>query len=430
MRVHYLILPILVAWASVGMSQTMMTNTPNASPKATVSQMIGLTKVYISYHRPAVKERAVWGKLVPYNATWRAGANENTVIYFSDDVWIEGEKLAAGKYGFHIIPREGEATLVFSTNHSSWGSYSYNEAEDALRVEIKTKSTDYHTEYLTYGFTNFEKSAATCYLKWEKMKFPFTIKTDVHEAVLAGFRDDLRTKPGWTWAGWNEAANYCLQNDINHKEALGWASRSVFMDPNPNNMLVKAKLTAQSKEDLSDEETQKVILKTLGKDLEAHSVTWKEYHGAANYAMKAKAWDKAMEWIETSVGMSRNMTNLMTKTQILEEKGETKEAKKVKTEALEKGTNAELNMFGYQLMWSGKTAEAVEIFKANAEKNPEDPNVWDSLGEGYMNNNQKEEAIKALKKSLSLNPPANVKANSLNLLQQMGVKHHDKKIQP
>jgi len=395
-------------------AQSQLLTTPAASPKALVGQTIGVTDIYVSYHRPAVKEREVWGNLVPYHAVWRAGANDNTVIKFTDNVKIEGKDLPAGKYGLHMIPGKEKWTVIFSHNHSSWGSYSYSEKEDALRVEVTPQKADAFQESLSYAFENLDTDKAACVLHWENLKVPFTVEVDVHEAVLAGMRDDLRSKAGWTWKGWNDAAAYCLNNEVNHEEALGWASRSVFMSPNAQNMTVKANLVSKVK-------GEEAMWKSMAKDLEALPCTWKEYDAAANFALKHEKYDEAMAWSEQAVNMNPTMTSMMTKAQILAHQGDKAAAKKVKKEAIAKGSNGELNAYGYQLLFSGKGEEALEVFEANTEKHPEDPNVWDSLGECYVNLGMKEKAVKALKKSLSLNPPANVRANSTKLLGQLGV---------
>ena len=126
-----------------------------------MGEQVGLTDVQIRYDRPAVKGRTgqIWGKLVPYGfndlgfgtskqAPWRAGANENTVISFSTDVTVEGKQLKAGEYGFHIAVYEDRCTLIFSQNHTSWGSYFYDPAEDALRVDVKQQTQGESTEFL------------------------------------------------------------------------------------------------------------------------------------------------------------------------------------------------------------------------------------------------------------------------------------------
>ncbi len=405
--------------------QTQLISTPNASPKAKVYQQIGLTDIEVVYFRPAAKDREIWGKLVPYGAIWRAGANDNTIFKVSDEVSIEGQKLAAGAYGLHIIPGEQKSTVIFSSNTSSWGSFSYNDQEDVLRVNVPTQKSNHFYESLTYEFEGLGTDHAVCALSWADKKIAFKVSADVHTQTIASLRDQLRTKPGWSWRGWNEAANYCLKNDVNHQEALGWASRSVFMNPNKQNMLVKARLAAKVNATGDEKQDKKAVLTFLKKDLNAMPCTWKEWDAAANYASSIEQWDEALTLAKTSVKMNPNMTNMMTQVAILEKKGDSKAASKLKKEAIAKGSNAELNTYGYQLMFSGKTKEAVEIFEANAERNPQDPNAWDSLGEGYASNGQKDKAIEALKKALSLNPPANVKANSLKVLRQLGADMKD-----
>lgn len=400
-------------------AQSATLQTPHKSPKAVSMQTIGLTDVKIVYYRPAVNDRKIWGELVPYDAIWRAGANDNTIFACSDNITINGKALPAGKYGFHIIPGKSKSTLIFSKNHTQWGSYNYNQEEDALRVEVENKQVDHFHEYLTYEFIPQDLSTATCRLVWGKMSFPFTIKTNVHEVVLTQIRKDLQTKPGWTWLGWYEAANYCMLNEVNMEEAMQWATRSVFMEPNPNNMRLKAQIAAKVKGDGDTEKEKSIALAMWKADLAQHSCTWKEYAAAANFAVQQEAWDEAIHWADQAIEMSPNMTAMMAKATVYEKKGDAEKAAKTKKAALEKGTNAELNMYGYRLLQGGNTAEAVAVFKANADKHPEDPNVWDSLGEGYFNNNQWEKARAAFKKSLSLNPPANVKANSERFLLQL-----------
>src|SRR5881227_2330349 len=114
-------------------------NLPDVSQAAEVKQRIALTDITVKYHRPLVNGRKIWGGLVPYGKVWRAGANENTTIEFSDPVSVEGQPLAKGIYGLHLIPGENEWTVIFSKNSSSWGSYSYKQKDDALRVDVKPK---------------------------------------------------------------------------------------------------------------------------------------------------------------------------------------------------------------------------------------------------------------------------------------------------
>src|SRR5579863_909239 len=122
-----------VCHAQTATGETLMLDLPRQSQHALVTQRIGVTDITINYHRPLANGRAVWGTLVPYGEVWRAGANENTTITFSDAVMIEGKPLPAGTYGLHMIPNQDQWTVIFSNMHTAWGSVSYNQSEDALR---------------------------------------------------------------------------------------------------------------------------------------------------------------------------------------------------------------------------------------------------------------------------------------------------------
>jgi len=164
---------------------------PRQSPNASVTQRIGVaTDITIAYCRPGVKGRRVWGELVPFGLTpgnkysnekpfpWRGGANENTTIAFSTDVAVEGNKLPAGKYGMHFIPSETSWIVIFSKNDSLWGSYKYNEAEDALRITVTPVKTSFE-EWLVYGFEALGDFSATAFLHWAEVKIPFRIEAAV-----------------------------------------------------------------------------------------------------------------------------------------------------------------------------------------------------------------------------------------------------------
>ena|ERR1017187_2242137 len=145
------------------------------SPKAGVFQTIGITDVNVSYSRPGVKNRKIWGELVPYNKVWRAGADEATKITFSTDVIIEGKKLPAGAYGFFAMPGENEWTLIFNKVSDQWGAFTYNESEDALRIKVKPVANSNH-EWLLYSFTDMTPTTAQLNLIWEKLKVSLKIE--------------------------------------------------------------------------------------------------------------------------------------------------------------------------------------------------------------------------------------------------------------
>ena len=146
-----LLLPGLLTGTMLSHAQSTQLDLPLQSQHAIVTQRLGVTDITINYHRPLANGRKIWGGLVPYGQVWRAGANENTTITFSDPVTIEGKPLAAGTYGLHMIPNEDQWTVIFSKMHTAWGSFSYDEKEDALRVTVKPGTTDLHNA-LAYDF--------------------------------------------------------------------------------------------------------------------------------------------------------------------------------------------------------------------------------------------------------------------------------------
>jgi Protein of unknown function (DUF2911) len=159
---------------------------PRLSLKASVSQTIGTdTEITIVYSRPRVKGRTIWGDIVPMGMypprkdgdkpyPWRAGANENTTFETSKDITVDGKDLPAGKYGLHMIAGEKEWVIIFSKTNDSWGSYSYDQANDFLRITVKPMEAA-HEEWLSYGFDNLAGTSATAYLRWEKIKIPFEV---------------------------------------------------------------------------------------------------------------------------------------------------------------------------------------------------------------------------------------------------------------
>jgi len=228
---------LAVAYSNVSLAQIPLTVLPSGgNKKAWVAERIGLTDVTISYDRPGVKGREgkIWGQLVHTGYTdqqfgtskaapWRAGANENTTFTFSTDVKIEGQSLPAGKYGFFIAYGPDECTLIFSKNSTSWGSYYYDQREDALRVSVKPQPLDKSVEWLKYEFMNETENSAVISLQWEKKSIPFKVEVDYVKDQLESFRKELRTEKGFIWQSWEQAANWCVQRNVNLEEALLWA---------------------------------------------------------------------------------------------------------------------------------------------------------------------------------------------------------------
>jgi tetratricopeptide (TPR) repeat protein len=240
------IVALVCLLAAAGAHAQVVTLPPSGdNQKATVIQHIGLVEVRIDYsspdvHGPDGSDRAgkIWGGLVPWGmqnlgfgtakeSPWRAGANENTVFTVSHDVMVEGRKLAAGSYGLHMAPQPNEWTIIFSKNSTSWGSFFYDPAEDALRVTVKPEKAEYR-EWLTYDFIDRQPDRATVALEWENLRVPIRIAVpDTVDLYISNLRNELRSSRGFGWQGWNQAANYLLQNDRNLEEALTWADAAI-----------------------------------------------------------------------------------------------------------------------------------------------------------------------------------------------------------
>ena len=246
--------------------------------KSVVTQYMGpLASVTITYHSPDVTSPSgedrtgqIWGQLVPYGlnnfgfgsstaAPWRAGANENTTITFSHDVLVEGQPIEAGTYGLHMIAQESEPwTVIFSTKTTAWGSYFYDEKDDALRVQVQPQEAEFH-EWLTYEFTDRQPDQTTVALFWENKKVPFTIQVPNMTALyLDNMRNELQSATGFSWQSWNAAANYALTQDTLLEEALTWAEAAV-----------SAPFVGQ--ENFTTLQTKAQLLEKLGKSEEAEA---------------------------------------------------------------------------------------------------------------------------------------------------------------
>ncbi|HVR39168.1 MAG TPA: DUF2911 domain-containing protein [Thermoanaerobaculia bacterium] len=212
---------------------------PEASPEASVAQTVGLTKLSITYHRPAVNGRKVWGELVPYGEVWRAGANQNTTITFSSPVSIDGKQVDAGTYGLHMIPTESAWTIILSKESAAWGSYSYDPKEDALRVTVTPQAAE-STERLRFTFDDPTDDAVIVAMQWEKLRVAFKVNVDTQKVTLGSVREQMRGLPRFFWQGWNQAAIYALRNGSDLDEALAWADESLKIQTTFQNLRTKA----------------------------------------------------------------------------------------------------------------------------------------------------------------------------------------------
>jgi tetratricopeptide (TPR) repeat protein len=234
----------LIVGSAATRAQSALLTLPRSSQHSRITQRIGITDITVDYHRPLVGGRKIFGGLLAYGQVWRAGANENTIIEFSDPVSIEGQPLAKGIYGVHMIPGETSWVVIFSKNATSWGSFSYDKAEDALRVTVKPQAIE-NEEALTYDFDNPKPDSASVTMRWEKVAVPFKIEVNTPEIVEQSLRNQLRGRVQFEWAAWEEAANYLLDNKLSTDEAAKYADHSVELEDRFETEITKSRaLTA------------------------------------------------------------------------------------------------------------------------------------------------------------------------------------------
>ena len=232
--------PVFLAFAPAAPAQPQLV-LPDASPKASVSQTVGLAEFKVTYHRPAVNKRKIWGALVPYGDVWRAGANENTTLSASTPFTFGGKAVPAGTYGLHMLPAEGDWTVILSSQAKAWGSFSYDSKEDVVRVSAKPEPADF-VERLAFTFDEPTNDAAALALRWEKLRVAIPIAIDTKQVTLESIREQMRGLPRFSWQGWNQAAAWCARNNVNTDEALAWADRSISMQKTFANLRTKAAL--------------------------------------------------------------------------------------------------------------------------------------------------------------------------------------------
>ena len=239
MRKTLMIFTILFA-ATAAFGQV---RTPRPSPKASLMQAVGLTDVTINYNRPGVKGRQIWGGLVPYDKVWRTGANEATTIQFSDDVWINGQKLPKGLYSLHTIPTAGDWTVIFNSVAEQWGSYSYDPAKDVLRVKV-TPQTAEQREWMTFEIPEMTTDTAKVVLRWDKLAVPFTVDTKSTERTMTQLRNAMN--PDWRTP--YMAADFAFNNKgaATDAEINTWIQRSLDASQNIANLWLRARIAERA----------------------------------------------------------------------------------------------------------------------------------------------------------------------------------------
>ena len=212
---------------------------PRPSQSASVSQTIGITNITITYSRPGVKGRVIWGGLVPYDTIWRTGANENTTISVSDTVRVEGKILPAGTYSLSTIPGKSSWTVILNKRSDLWGTNGYSKDDDALRFEVKPEQSAENQEWMRFSFEDLKENSCQIVLAWEKVRVPIKLDVETRSIVFAKARAAL----GWQQA--SQAASYALQSKSNLDEAMKWIDMSMMATENYFNMRLKAQLLAE-----------------------------------------------------------------------------------------------------------------------------------------------------------------------------------------
>ena len=317
--------------------QTLTATTPMVSPKASISQTVGITKIEVIYSRPAVRERQVWGKVVRFSQEpskrekgktrpWRAGANENTIITFSTDAFVDSIPIKAGSYGVYMyIQESGDIECIFSSNYQSWGSYYYDPEKTVARVNTKWQDHK-HTERMKFDFDSLTQSTVLLTLKWGNKSIPVPIQVDIKATTLKNLQQEIQSRHMINHMGPQEAAEWCLRNDTNLEQALRWA----------------------------------------------------------NY----------------SISFVKVFSNLKIKSEILEKLDRPDEAEEIMKEALSMGSVFELHRYGGQMLKQKKIDQAFEIFQFNAKKHPNQWPVNYGLSKAYSAKSEFKTAIKYMNKAI------------------------------
>ncbi|HUP49392.1 MAG TPA: DUF2911 domain-containing protein [Thermoanaerobaculia bacterium] len=215
-------------------------NLPRVSPKASLMQNVGTTEITINYNRPGVKGRAIWGGLVPYDQVWRTGANEATTIEFSEDVLVDGQKLPKGLYSVHTIPGRDQWTVIFNKTARQWGSYSYDAAQDAVRLGVKPERAEFR-EWMQFEIPEMTTDTAKVVLRWENLAVPFTVDTQSTARALEAAEKTIAGMDSNRWLIPYRAADFAFSNK-RMTEAQKWLDMSIREQETTANLWLKARM--------------------------------------------------------------------------------------------------------------------------------------------------------------------------------------------
>ena len=352
------VLAFMVTLLSISARSQGVITTPRVpSPAAMITQTIGISTVTIKYSRPSVKGREVWGKLVPYG------------------------------YNVQQFGAGNEAPWRAGANENTVITFSHDAMVQGKRIPAGSYGLFFVINQDNAGEVILSKDSRSWGSFWYDPK---------HDEMRAGIQ--LRSIPE------TELLTYDFINITKNSAelVLNWEKKQ---------LPVKIEFAVDS-----------IVMANAAEELKGPTgFGWQGYASAANYALQNNVnLEQGLVWIDQAVAQNKSFATLNTKSGILKQMGRTSEADSTVNAAIAISTENELNLYGYQLLNAGQQDKAIEIFILNTKRHPESPNVWDSLGEGYAVKGDKKNAISSFKKSLSMNPPANVRANSEKFLKQLG----------
>lgn len=351
------LLLLWIAFTSIPAFAQQITQPRTPSPAATVSQTIGISTVNVNYSRPSVNGREIWGALVPYG--WN-------------------------KQGFGS---NNEAPWRAGANENTVITFSH----DALVEGKNVPAGSYGLFFVINQDNTGEVVLSKDYRSWGSFWYD-----PARDALRAPIQ--LRTIP------LTERLTFAF-------DSITKTSAELVLNWEKKQFPVKIQFAVDD-----------IVMANAAEELKGPvGFTWQGYASAAQYALQNKVHtDQAMKWIDQALAQNKNFNTLRIKSGLLQETGNTVEAEKLMNEAIGMATEAELNTYGYQLLGNGQHDKAIEVLTLNTKRHPKSANTWDSLGEAYAIKGDKKNAIANFKKSLSLNPPANVRANSEKYLKQLG----------
>ncbi len=348
---------LLLAFAYTAANAQGVTTPRTPSPAATVSQTIGISTVTVKYSRPSVKGREIWGALVPY------GWNKQPFGAGNEAPWRAGANENTTIQFSHPVKVQGQTVPA-----GEYGLFFVINKDNTGEVVLSK-------DYRSWGSFWYDP-------KHDQLRAPIQLRTISNTELLTYDFGNLTKNAGELQLNW-EKKQFPVSIEF------------------PVDEIVMANAAEELKGPIG--------------------FTWQGYASAANYALQNEVgYDQALAWIDQAIAQNRNFTTLHIKADLLKKTNHDAEADALMKEALAMATENELNTYGYQLLNQGQHDKAIEIFILNTQRFPKSANVWDSLGEGYATKGDKKNAIANFKKSLSLNPPENVRANSEKFLKQLG----------